>query len=219
MMFVLASNSPRRKQLMNELGLPFRIAPAQIDERFQPGEAPVDYVQRMAQAKADSVSSFLPTDTFLLAADTVVVDHDQVLGKPVDAANASQMLTQLRGKEHQVLSALVVISLIDGKRYGEVCTTSVRMRSYSDAEIETYITSGDPFDKAGAYAIQHSGFHPVEKIRGCYTNVVGLPICCLVQLLRESGASFETKMNSSCFVHRPGFPDQTLECSFNPKNK
>jgi MAF protein len=219
MTFVLASNSPRRKQLLDELGLPFRIAPAQIDESIQPGEASVDYVQRIAQAKADSVCSFLPTDTFILAADTIVVDNDQVLGKPVNAVNAIEMLTLLRGKEHQVLSALVVISLEDGKRYGEVCTTSVRMRSYSDAEIEAYVISGDPLDKAGAYAIQHSGFHPVEKIQGCYTNVVGLPLCLLVQLLRESGASFETKMNSLCFDHQPGVSDQTHECSFNPENK
>ncbi len=218
-MFVLASNSPRRKQLLEESGLPFRIAPAQIDESIQFGESAWDYVQRIAQAKAESVLSLHPLDSIILAADTVVVDNGRVLGKPVDSSNAIEMLKQLRGRTHQVLTALMVISLAEGKCFHEVSSTSVRMRSYSDDEIETYVTSGDPLDKAGAYAIQHPGFHPVEYIQGCYTNVVGLPICSLFRLLREAGAGFHLKKNSPCFGDQPGFPNQMDECSFNPKNK
>lgn len=218
-MFVLASNSPRRKQLLEESGLPFRIAPAQIDESIHFGESPWDYVQRIAQAKAESVVSTQPSDSFILAADTVVVDKGRVLGKPVDSSNAIEMLKQLRGRTHQVLTALMVISLADGNCFHEVCTTSVMMRSYSDEEIEAYVTSGDPFDKAGGYAIQHPGFHPVEYIQGCYTNVVGLPICSLVRLIRESGAEFQLKENSPCFEDQLGLPDQMHACSFNPKNK
>jgi MAF protein len=189
---ILASNSPRRRELLGLTGWNFRVAPAEVDERPWPGEAAPDYVLRLAQEKARTVSAASPGQSLVLAADTTVVDGGQIMGKPGSPAEARQMLIRLRGKGHQVYTAIAVLQpgcnlpssqFTGGRMLVDLCCTQVPMREYPDAEMEAYLASGDPLDKAGAYAIQHAGFHPVERLDGCYANVVGLPLCHLVRTL------------------------------------
>ena len=187
MKLILASNSPRRRQLLSLLGWDFQVVPAEIDESIRKGESPSDYVRRLAAGKARAVSSQTASDAIIIAADTTVVDGDEILGKPVDRVDAERMLRQLRGRSHQVFSALAVNHEADKELRVDCCVTDVPMRNYDDVEMGAYITSGDPMDKAGAYAIQHAGFHPVEKLSACYANVVGLPLCHLTRTLRKMG--------------------------------
>jgi septum formation protein len=184
-MIILASNSPRRKDLLTLLGLPFRACPAEIDEQPLPGEAPVAYVLRLAEGKARAVAAQVPPDSLVIAADTTVADGINILGKPVDERQAAEMLIRLRGHLHQVYTAVAILRAPDGILLLDACATDVPMRDYSQAEITAYVATGDPLDKAGAYAIQHTGFHPVEHLEGCYANVVGLPLCHLTRLLRQ----------------------------------
>jgi septum formation protein len=185
MKLILASNSPRRRQLLALLGWDFQVVPAEVDESTREGESPSDYVRRLAESKARVVSAKAASDTIIIAADTTVVDGDEILGKPVDSPDAERMLRQLRGRNHQVLSALAVIRVADEALCVDCCVTDVPMRDYDNAEIQAYIASGDPMDKAGAYAIQHAGFHPVESLVECYANVVGLPLCHLTRTMRK----------------------------------
>jgi MAF protein len=137
---------------------------------------------KAAVARSDLVQSGeVPDSVLVVAADTVVVLGDEILGKPEDAAHAAQILQRLRGRSHQVCTAVAVVEAASGRTTIRLNTTDVRMRDYSDAEMETYINSGDPLDKAGAYAIQHPGFRPVDRIEGCFTGVVGLPLEALVK--------------------------------------
>lgn len=168
-------------------GWSFTVLPAEIDESPLPEEDPVAYVLRLAESKAWAAAEKAPQEAILIAADTTVADQGQILGKPADPMEAKAMLRRLRGRTHQVHTALAVLRVSDGSLRSEVCTTNVTMRSYAEVEIDDYVKSGDPLDKAGAYAIQHPGFHPVEGLKGCYTNVVGLPVCRLTQLLRDVG--------------------------------
>jgi MAF protein len=203
-MLVLASNSPRRKQLLGLTGWDFVVQAAWVDERVQPGERPEAYVRRLAEEKARSALEqarpALDADALVVAADTAVVDLDGevILGKPGDAAEAERMLRSLRGRRHQVLSGLAALRAADGRLASRVATTEVWMRAYSEAEMRAYIASGDPLDKAGAYAIQHAGFHPVQRLQGCYANVVGLPVCQLRRLLIELGARLPTAAGQDC---------------------
>ncbi len=187
---ILASNSPRRKELLALFGWPFAVIPADIDERQHPDEPPVHYVRRLACEKAQAIAE--AEQGLIVAADTIVVDGDELLGKPLDADDARRMLKQLRGRTHQVYTGIALIDTEAGELRGdvcqaEVCRTDVPMRMYSDAEVEAYIASGDPLDKAGAYAIQHAGFHPVLGLAGCYASVMGLPLCHLAVALRQLG--------------------------------
>jgi septum formation protein len=186
-MIILASNSPRRKQLLALTGWDYRVLAAQVDESPRPGEPPVAYVRRLAQEKARAALELLPaaerSQALVIAADTTVVFQGEVLGKPQDAAEAGSMLRRLRDRTHQVYTGLAALRPGDGRLLDEVVLTEVRMRDYSDDEIQAYVHSGDPLDKAGAYAIQHAGFHPVQNLQGCYANVMGLPLCHLVRLL------------------------------------
>lgn len=201
---VLASNSPRRKQLLSLGGWDFIVSPVQVDERVLPGEAPQDYVRRLAETKVRSLCNQggLPESVLALAADTAVVDEKHILGKPVDALEAESMLRRLRGRAHQVYSGLAVLaverSLTNGHMLSDVCVSEVVMRDYSDAEMLAYIESGDPLDKAGAYAIQHALFKPVKHLQGCYANVMGLPLCHLVRLLAEFGLPPVTDVVNAC---------------------
>ena len=197
MTLILASNSPRRKQLLALGGWSFTLAPAEVDERPLPDEAAADYVLRLAQEKARAAAQS-GADGLVLAADTTVVDEGAILGKPADAAEARSMLRQLRGRTHQVYTALAVLRSTDGRLLTDRCVTDVPMRRYSDAEMEAYVGSGDPLDKAGAYAIQHAGFHPVEKLAGCYANVVGLPLCHLARTLRKLDVRPAADIPSAC---------------------
>jgi septum formation protein len=201
MEFILASSSPRRRELVASLGIPFTIRKPDIDETQRPGEPPLDYVRRLSQEKAAAVAAQLQaeSDTTVLAADTVVIlgadtlgvdEGGEVLGKPVDADDARTMLRRLRGRVHRVCTAMTLLRLEAGdvvQQITRVTTSYVTMRDYSDAEIEAYIATDDPFDKAGSYAIQHEAFHPVAHVDGSTTNVVGLPVETLRDLLAAVG--------------------------------
>jgi MAF protein len=196
-MLVLASNSPRRKQLMTLAGWTFETLTADIDENHLPGEPPQDYVMRLAEAKARRAAARAPVGSvivgdvnvgdIIVAADTTVVDGSAILGKPADEIEAEAMLRRLRNRTHQVFTALAVLRPSDGTLRLECCSTDVPMRDYSDEEIRNYIATGDPMDKAGAYGIQHAGFHPAENFQGCFANVMGLPVCLLSSMLNEFG--------------------------------
>ena len=180
---ILASNSPRRSELLGLISDSFEVHPADIDEGQQAGELPVDYVRRLACQKAQVTAASWPG--LVIAADTIVVDGEALLGKPADPDEARQMLAQLRGLEHQVYTGIAIIDTVDGQSYEDVCRTDVPMRDYSAAEIEDYIATGDPLDKAGAYGIQNAEFHPVEGLSGCFASVMGFPLCHLAVGLRR----------------------------------
>jgi septum formation protein len=182
---ILASGSPRRRELLTRLGLPLAIHPADVDETLLPGESPSSAVMRLAAAKADTVAARFPA-AITLAADTLVVDPPAtVLGKPANPTAAREMLRRLRGRQHLVITAIALRH--PGEPEAGMVTTLVRMRDYTDAEIEAYVASGDSLDKAGGYAIQYHDFRPVAAIEGCYTNVIGLPLCLTYSLLNEVG--------------------------------
>ncbi len=172
--------------MLASLGVPFTVLKPDIDETQQAGEAPLDYVTRLSAAKAAHIAAQVSPDTCVLAADTVVIHDGDILGKPADAAEATRMLRRLRGQEHRVCTA-ITLQMLPGQPLTEVTCTQVKMRPYTDAEIEAYIATGDPFDKAGSYAIQHPTFAPVERIDGSYSNVVGLPLETLRRLLLQIG--------------------------------
>ncbi|MGB9673634.1 MAG: Maf family protein [Anaerolineales bacterium] len=195
-MLILASQSPRRRQLLDLLEIPYQILVQEIDETPLPNETVIETVQRLAKAKAYAVNHN-KTSSPILAADTIVVleDHGkpQILGKPRSPEEAQEMLIHLRNRSHQVMSAIALMNPNSGEFWGEYLVSNVLMRDYTDKEIDAYIASGDPFDKAGAYAIQHANFHPVRQLDGCYTNVMGLPLCKVAQLLSRVG--FQTTVN------------------------
>ncbi len=204
---LLASQSPRRRELIGLLGLPVQTAAAEVDETPLPGEAPAAYVRRLAAAKAQALTdAFTPGPPprgrgalrWIVGADTAVVDGEDILGKPVDAAEAAAMLRRLRGRSHTVMTGVAVLDTATGRLETAVERTTVVMRAYSDAEIAAYVASGDPMDKAGAYAIQNQAFAPVARIEGCYANVVGLPLCALACLLRAAGAQPAEDLPARC---------------------
>jgi septum formation protein len=197
----LASNSPRRRQMLSWTGWSFVVSPADIDETPNPGEPAVDYVLRLAVRKMEAVCSRLSEGQVGVAADTIVVDQGSLLGKPRDSAEARLMLRQLRGRTHQVVTALALYDPGAEQALTDLCCADVTMRAYSDAEIEAYIASGDPLDKAGAYAIQHAGFHPVEDFRQCFACVMGLPLCHLGRSLRRLGVAPVVAIPSVCQVN------------------
>jgi septum formation protein len=195
---VLASNSPRRRELLSLGGWSFLSRPADVDESQRPGEAPRDYVLRLAESKARACKAVTPQGDVILAADTTVVDKNAILGKPADSRAAVEMLKKLRGHTHQVLTGLAVLRPADGVIVTDLCVTDVPMRAYRDDEIEAYVATGDPLDKAGAYAIQDAGFHPVESLGGCYASVMGLPLCHLTRSLRNLGIAPKTEIAREC---------------------
>lgn len=185
---VLASASPRRRQLLARLGVPFDVAPADVDEDSDVRERAERVARRLARAKAVAASAQQP-DAAVLAADTVVGYRGRLLGKPRDAGEAAAMLRLLRARRHRVVTAIAVV--LPGRKTPLIShvTTGVWMRQYADSEIDASIARGDPFDKAGAYAIQDETFRPVELYEGCYCNVVGLPLWTAAALLRRAGVS------------------------------
>ena len=170
----------------------------EVDETRLAGEAPADYVRRLAEAKARAAVPESPADACILAADTAVVDGADVLGKPADPADAERMLRQLRGRTHQVYTGVAIMPAVSRAVLTDVCITEVPMRHYSDAEIRAYVASGDPMDKAGAYGIQHAGFHPVHGMRGCFASVMGLPLCHVLRLLMSIQAASQTDLPERC---------------------
>ncbi len=171
---------------MGWISLDFSVRAVDIDEMVLPAEDPKEYVARLSRSKAEASAKENPW-RLILGADTTVADGNEILGKPLDRIDARRMLSQLRGRVHWVHTALTLIDGTNGRRVSELCSTPVEMRDYSDAEIETYLDTGDPMDKAGAYAIQHAGFHPVVNMAGCFASVIGLPLCHLVRGLRKLG--------------------------------
>jgi septum formation protein len=195
---VLASNSPRRKDILGWTGLHFTTHAADIDETPKPGEPPLDYVQRLADTKARACANFAPFNGLVLSADTIVVDDEEIMGKPKDPADARRMLRQLRGRMHQVHTAIVLMIPSKGISYTNTCSTPVHMRRYSDEELEAYLETADPLDKAGAYAIQHPQFRPVVKFAGCYASVMGLPLCHVERTLRKMGFGEHREIPFQC---------------------
>lgn len=195
---LLASNSPRRRELMGLGAWTFTVSVSGVDETQRPGEPPGDYVLRLAEDKARAALSHASPADVILAADTTVVDGATLLGKPADAAEATLMLRQLRGRVHQVYTGLALIHVSTGRMLRDLCVTDVPMRDYSDGEIDRYVRSGDPLDKAGAYAIQHDQFHPVSGLAGCYASVMGLPLCHLLRLLAQLNPVQDRDLPSRC---------------------
>ena len=194
---ILASGSPRRRQLLPLLGLPFVIKTVGVDERVFDGEAPTELVLRVGQAKALAITE-VRADELVVAADTVVVLDGVVLGKPTSPDDAARVLLLLRGRSHVVYTGLCVWHAARRRMATELAESTVWMREYTEAEITKYVESGDPLDKAGAYAIQHPGFDPVSRVEGCYLTVMGLPLCHLRRALSRFGVVVPASVPGAC---------------------
>ncbi len=189
---ILASQSPRRRDLLSLVGIPHTVHPADIDESVQAGELPLACVGRLAREKADSVASTEAKGddhAVIIAADTIVVIDDRILNKPIDAADARRMLHALQGRTHHVHTAVCVAR--DTRRAADVASVRVRFRALTAREIDRYIATGEPMDKAGAYGIQGYGATIVDHIDGDFFAVMGLPLVTLVRLLGEVGVRYE----------------------------
>ena len=197
-MLVLASGSPRRRQLLGLGNWAYKIVVSDVDESQQAGESPEDYVLRLAKEKSLAVSRQTDADVIVIAADTAVIDGAEILGKPKDRQDAERMLRQLRGRTHKVYTGVAALRVSDGRLLSELCVTDVPMRSYSDKEISDYVQTGDPLDKAGAYAIQHPQFQPVESMRGCYASVMGLPMCHVLRMLQKFDIQPDANVPAAC---------------------
>lgn len=187
MKLILASSSPRRAEILANAGLPFSVLSSAVDESPYPGEAPAALVQRLANAKADLVTARAVGPAIVVAADTIVVLDDKILGKPASLEDARHMLQQLSGRTHSVLTGVALIRLPDGERRQFIESTLVHFRPITDQEISSYLASEEPLDKAGAYAIQGQAGRYVPRIEGCYFNVVGLPLSRVLTELKALG--------------------------------
>lgn len=196
MRIILASQSPRRRQLIQFLGLDIEAISADVDESLATDPDPAQNAIDTAMLKVQ-VFAHLP-DAIIIGSDTNVAIDDQILGKPRDSAEAHKMLTQLRSRVHQVHTGIVALRTSDGTVATTVSSNDVHMRDYSDDEISAYIATGDPFDKAGSYAVQHPDFMPVTKIDGCFAGVMGLSICQLAGVLREVGIDVPVSIDVPC---------------------
>lgn len=229
--FILASKSPRRKQLLSMLLETFVVIPPAVDESKEESEAPRSYVRRITRAKAEASAGEIPInapqDLVILAADTIVVDGAEILGKPADEEDAVRMLSQLRGRTHRVMSGLVVYQLGKEETISEVVTTEVTLREMSDQEIEAYVAGGDPLDKAGAYAIQNDQYNPVSALKECFANVMGLPLCKLAAVLESNdllypgGISLKCQETFAyeCPVFRSYIPEQKVKVDLSTGKK
>jgi septum formation protein len=189
---ILASSSPRRSDLLSRLNVPFEVYPSGIDERPPlDGEDPAAYALSLAREKAAQVALQHPVDV-VLAADTVVELEGTFFAKPDDEADAARMLNSIRGKTHQVVTA--VVACCGGLRGEGAVTSYVTMHAFDDDELRRYVATGEPLDKAGAYAVQGLGGTLVKHVRGCYNNVVGLPLCLTSELLRECGVTLQARV-------------------------
>ncbi|MBE0596861.1 MAG: septum formation inhibitor Maf [Desulfuromonadales bacterium] len=188
-LLVLASASPRRRDLLASVGIAFSVVPSELPEELLPGETPREHVLRLSREKATQVAAQAGiAGRWFLGSDTIVLRDDTVLGKPRDAAEAADMLRSLSGRSHQVISGYAVHDRQRGVTEAGAVQTTVWFKPLTAAEIAGYIATGEPMDKAGAYAIQGIGAFMVKAIEGSYTNVVGLPLCEVVELLERLGA-------------------------------
>jgi septum formation protein len=187
--FVLASSSPRRSMLLSQLGLSFTVDPSTVEEVIDPALAPAGIVESLADQKAADVAARHGDADLVLGADTIVVLDERKLGKPADVAEAHRMLRAIAGRWHQVYTGYSLIAPRENRRVVGHTVSDVRIRDLTDAEIAAYIATGEPMDKAGAYAIQEVGTLLVAEIKGCYTNIVGLPLPSVDAAWRELGWS------------------------------
>jgi septum formation protein len=191
MKLVLASASPRRAEILRNAGLPFIVISSAVDETPAPGESPIDLVHRLSAAKAELVAARAVGPAIVIAADTIVVLEGAILAKPRTTQDARQMLEKLSGRTHAVVTGVTLIRLPDAERRQFVEITHVQFSVLSEQDIVRYLASGEPFDKAGAYAIQGMAGRFIPRIEGCYFNVVGLPLSRLCRELAELGWSEE----------------------------
>lgn len=184
---ILASSSPRRKELLEQIGLRFDIIPSGIDEQIESGISPEQYACTLSRNKAIDVAGHSALGALVIGADTIVVLGDRILGKPDSCGDAFMILKSLQGNWHEVITGITVVDTIDNKIFSDYEKTRVKMRPLSDDMINAYIKTGEPMDKAGAYGIQKMGSLLVERIEGCYFNVVGLPLVRLSFMLENFG--------------------------------
>jgi septum formation protein len=184
MRLILASSSPRRRELLRHAGFDFEVHPSHIIEEIQPGERPEEFARRAAREKAMQVAASSPAGSFILGADTVVVIDGETLGKPADLQDATRMLRLLSGRTHQVHTGICLVRAPDEIEAVKHETTLVTFRQLDEEEIRGYVESGEPLDKAGAYAVQGLASKFVTRISGCYSNVVGLPVALLYDILK-----------------------------------
>ena len=184
---VLASSSPRRRDLLNQVGLQFEIIPSKVEEKTGNRESPIKYVLRLAKEKALDVASN-SKDSWIIAADTIVLIDGKILGKPAGEKEACEMLLKLSGREHTVITGFCIFDTDTGESVREHVETTVAIKELAEEEIRGYVKTGEPLDKAGSYAIQGIGSFMVKEIRGSYTNVVGLPVSELIEALDRLGA-------------------------------
>jgi septum formation protein len=185
-LLILASESPRRRYLLEQAGLSFSVIPSSFDESSVPMQSPEIYVKILAEAKAGKISDAYP-ESWVIGADTVVVIGDAVLGKPDSKAEARSMLKRLSGQVHRVFTGYAIYCKAKNVKFSETVKTDVLFKNLTDQEIEWYIHTKEPFDKAGAYAIQGLGTFLVKSVSGSYTNVVGLPVCEVIEFLIKNG--------------------------------
>ncbi len=183
---ILASQSPRRRYLLEQAGLEFSVVPSTIDEDGIPVSDPQDYVRTLADAKCLDIAEKY-ADSWVIGADTIVLIDDMILGKPKSRSEAREMICRLSGQTHKVLTGYAICCIAQNKFISDAVTTEVVFKQLTDKEIEWYIHTKEPFDKAGAYAIQGLGTFLVKKINGSYTNVVGLPVCEVIEYLIREG--------------------------------
>ena len=186
MKLILASSSPRRKELLKQIGLRFEVVPGGVDEKIKDGENPVEYALRLAEEKALDVAN-KSRDSWVIAADTIVLVDGEILGKPAGKQDAHQMLLKLSGKEHRVITGFCILNTGNGESVKDSVETTVTFKELTEEEIRGYIKTKEPFDKAGGYAIQGKGSFMIREIKGSYTNVIGLPICEVVEALERVG--------------------------------
>ncbi len=189
MRLILASASPRRAEILRDAGIPFTVLSSAVDETPFPGETPHDHVLRLANAKAELVVARAVGPAIVIAADTVVTLEGRILGKPRSSDDARHMLEKLSGRTHSVITGVALIRLPDAERRAFVESTLVHFATLSAEEISRYLATGEPYDKAGAYAIQGRAGRYIPRIEGCYFNIVGLPLAHLHRALAELGWS------------------------------
>jgi septum formation protein len=183
-LFILASESPRRREILKSVGLKCKIIPAHVNENYLTGESPRQHVKRLSYNKAMAVAPLYPK-AWVLGADTIVVINGKILGKPKNKAQAKKMLQKLSGREHKVFTGFTIANMASKDFSTKVVQSAVRFKTISSEELDWYIACDEPYDKAGGYAIQGKGAYFIQSIRGSYTNVIGLPLCEVLETLKE----------------------------------
>ncbi len=183
-LFILASESPRRREILKSVGLKFKIIPAHVNENYLAGESPQEHVTRLSRKKAMVIAKKFPK-AWVLGADTIVVIDGIILGKPKNKTQAKNMLQKLSGREHKVFTGFTIVNTANKDYSTKVVQSAVRFKTISPEELEWYIACDEPYDKAGGYAIQGKGAYFIQSIRGSYTNVIGLPLCEVLETLKK----------------------------------